>query len=214
MSNENKIVGTICLIFFIIIGLLFWKGPSSGGPSQVKNPDMLVRDNSHMTGRRDAKVTMVEFGDYQCPACAVISVEIKKVKEAYKDNPDFNFVFRNFPLPQHKNAIVAAESAESAGAQGKYFEMEELLYANQAEWAESTNPTSIFVRYAESLGLDMTKFNSDMSEHKFTDVIQSDTIDGIGLSVDHTPTVYINGLEQKDLSFEGIKARIDELLAQ
>ncbi len=214
MSKENTIVGTICLIFFIIIGFLFWKGPSANEPTQVKNRDLLVRASSHMTGTKDAKVTMVEFGDYQCPACASVHFEIKKVLDVYKGNPDFNFVFRNFPLPQHKNAVMAAESAESAGAQGKYFEMNLLIYENQAEWSDSSDPLPFFVKYAEKLGLDLGRFNTDIKEHKFASVIQADTLDGNGLFVNHTPTVYINGLEQRDLSFEGIKNRIDKLLAK
>ncbi len=214
MSNENKIVGTICLIFFVIIGFLFWKGPRTNESTQVKNTNLLVRDNSHMTGSKSAKVTMVEFGDYQCPACATVNLEIKKVLDAYKGNPDFNFVFRNFPLPQHKKAFIAAEAAESAGAQGKYFEMDFLLYENQMEWSDSSDPLPFFVKYAEKLGLDLGRFNTDMKEHKFASVIRADAQDGNGLSVDHTPTVYINGLEQRDLSFEAIKAKIDTLLAK
>lgn len=214
MSNENKIVGVICLMFFIVIGFLFWKGPSISGSSQVKNPDLLVRDSSHMTGKKGAKVTMVEFGDYQCPACGVVFPEIRKVVEKYKDNPDFNFVFRNFPLSQHPNAIPAAEAAESAGAQGKYFEMEAKLYENQKEWSDLADPIPTFKKYALAIGLDMVKFDADMIQHKFASVIQADAVDGNGLFIDHTPTVYLNGLEQRDLSSVVMQAKIDELLAK
>lgn len=205
----------MCLFFFIIIGFLFWKGPTLNGPSQIaKDPETLVRPNSHMTGVMGAKVTMVEFGDYQCPACAVIYPEIEKVIEVYKANPDFNYVFRNFPLSQHKNAMLAAEVAEAAGAQGKYFEMEAALYKNQPEWGESTDPMPFFTKYAIALGLEMVQFESDITQHKFTSVIQADIADGTTLRVDHTPTVYINGIEQRDLTSEVVKAKIDELLAK
>jgi protein-disulfide isomerase len=212
MSNENKIVGAICLFFFAIIGFLFWKGPSLNNQVEAKNPEVLVKDTSHMTGKKGAKVTVVEFGDYQCPACANINTEIKKLIGEYKSNPDFNFVFRNFPLTQHKNAIVSAEAAESAGAQGKYFEMESVLYEKQTEWAELADPLPMFQKYATELGLDMTKFNADMKDHKFVPAIQADALDGQLLNVDHTPTVYINGYEQRDLNFVVMKAKVDDLL--
>ncbi|MDO8493436.1 MAG: thioredoxin domain-containing protein [bacterium] len=214
MSNENKIVGGICLAFFIVIAYLFWMGPSLDQSTQIKNPDLLVKDNSHMTGKKGAKVTMVEFGDYQCPACATVNPDIKKIVETYKDNPDFNFVFRNFPLSQHKNAIPAAEAAESAGAQGKYFEMGTQLYENQREWSELDDAMPMFKKYAIAIGLEMVQFDSDMTQHKFASVIQADAVDGNGLFVDHTPTVYLNGLEIRDLNFPVIKAKIDELLAK
>ena len=214
MSAENKIVGSICLIFFIIIVFLFWVGPGFNESTQPKNKNLLVKDLSHMTGKNGAKVTIVEFGDYQCPACGALSETINKIIDLYKDNPDFNFVFRNFPLSQHKNAVPAAEVAEAAGAQNKYFEMETMLYENQTRWSENSDPMPEFLKYAEQLKLDIVQFTKDMKDHRFVYVIQADTLDGQSLLVDHTPTIYINGIEQKDLSFEGIKNKIDELLAK
>lgn len=202
-------------MFFIIIAVLFWKGPSLGQPSvNPANPDLLVKDTSHMTGKKGAKVTVVEFGDFECPACAAVSPEINKLIDAYKTNPDFNFVFRNFPLSQHKNAIIAAEAAESAGAQGKYFEMERLLYSNQSEWGESTDPKPFLSKYASSLALDMAKFQRDMTSHAFTATIQADATDGQTIGIDHTPTIYINGIEQTDLQFETTKSLVEKLLAK
>ncbi len=212
MSNENKIVGAICLVFFIIIVFLFWKGVGLNEPTQVKNQTLLVREKSHMTGKNKAKVTIVEFGDYQCPACANLHTEMKKIVELYKNNPDFNFVFRNFPLSQHKNAVPAAEAAEAAGAQNRYFEMEAILYENQTRWSENSDPIPEFLKYAADLKLDIAQFTQDLTSHKFVATIQADALDGQTLSVDHTPTLYINGIEQRDLSFEGIKNRIDQLL--
>ncbi|MBI3632082.1 MAG: thioredoxin domain-containing protein [Candidatus Vogelbacteria bacterium] len=215
MSNENKIVAGICLFFFIIIAFLFWKGPSLGQPTTTAvNSDILVKDLSHMTGKKGAKVTVVEFGDYQCPACAAVNPEIKKLTAVYKTNPEFNFVFRNFPLSQHKNAIIAAEAAESAGAQGKYFEMDNLLYENQQEWGESADPKPLLSKYAAGLALDMLKFQTDMTAHTFVPVIQADTNDGQTIGIDHTPTVYINGTEQRDLQFESMKKVVDGLLTK
>src|SRR5438552_3274427 len=119
----------------VIIGggilLMLRSGSFSASPTNqpLADPGKLVRDNSHMTSKLNAKVTVVEFGDYQCPACGYAYPILKQVLEdQYKDNPDVNFVFRNFPLPQHANAPAAAEAAEAAGAQGKYWFMHDLLY--------------------------------------------------------------------------------------
>ena len=215
MSKENTIVGVICLVFFVVIGYLFWLGPSSSNVStQIKDPSLLVRDNSHMTGTSTAKVTVVEFGDFECPACAGANPELKKTIDAYKSNPNFNFVFRHFPLPQHKNAIPAALVAEAAGAQGKFFEMDSALYENQSEWGESADPSAFFTKYATALDLDMTKFNADIKDSKYSDFIQSDAADGATLGIDHTPTVFINGAEQTDLNFASMKTAVDGLLAK
>ena len=213
MSTETKIVGAICLAFFVIIALLFWKGPSLSQSNEPKNPTFLVRENSHMTGKIGAKVAMVEFGDFECPACATVNPTLVKIINEYRSNQDFTFVFRNFPLPQHKNAIPAAEAAEAAGSQNKYFEMEELLYQNQSAWSKDGDPIPEFLRYAMELKLDLVQFERDVREHKFVPFIQSELLDGQTLQIDHTPTVFINGIEQKDLSYDGIKKKIDDLLA-
>ncbi len=214
MTNESKIVAGICLFFFIIIAFLFWKGPSLTGPATVTNTDLLVRDTSHMTGKKGAKVTIVEFGDYQCPACGAVYPELQKAIDSYKNNPDFNFVFRNFPLPQHQNAQSSAEAAEAAGAQGKYFDMEGQLYTNQSEWSEATDTMPLYLKYAKNIGLDTDKFSADLTNHKFASVVSADLNDGNTLRIDHTPTVFINGTEQTDLSFAAVKATVDSLLAK
>ena len=167
-----------------------------------------------MTGKFDAKVTMVEFGDYQCPACAIVYPELEKVIEKYNKNLNFNYVFRNFPLSQHANAMIAAETAEAAGAQHKYFEMEKALYTNQLEWGENANPMPFFLKYAEKLGLDVTKFKSDVENKTFASTIQADASDGQTLGINHTPTVFINGIEQTDLTSYSLIKKIDELLAK
>lgn len=211
-NKENTIVASICLIFFVIIVILFWKSPIATPATEIKKAEILVRAENHMTGRKEAKVTLVEFGDYQCPACAIVGKEITKVLDAYKTNPEFNYVFRNFPLQQHKNAVAAAEAAESAGAQGKYFEMEDILYANQSEWSESLEPLTFFKKYAEGMDLDMVKFNDNMSSHAWRSRIDADSADGNAIEINHTPTIYINGVEQTDNSFEALKKAIDSNL--
>jgi protein-disulfide isomerase len=134
------------IIILIIIGLVVVGGgillltlanpetSRNGDSSQVVDSALLVKGDSHMTGQTNAKVTFVEFGDYQCPACALVAPMIKNVLSEYKDNKDVNFVYRHYPLPQHTNAVPAAMAAEAAGEQGKYWEMHDRLYENQKDW--------------------------------------------------------------------------------
>ena len=215
LNRETIIISLIGLVFLAgFFGFIFFKGPQTAGvASATMNADILVRPNSHMTGTVGAKVTMVEFGDYQCPACAVYNPVLKQIIDAYKTNPNFNFVYRNFPLPQHANALISAEAAEAAGEQGKFWEMHDLLFAQQNDWAEASDPLSLFVGYGQQLGLDTTKLKDEITANKFSDFIQADLSDGGSIPLDHTPTVFINGVEQTNLDFQSLKTKIDALLA-
>ncbi len=218
MSKEKIIISVIALVFIVGFGILVWKAPqlTGGSGGMVRDITLLVRDDSHMTGQKGAKVTVVEFGDFQCPACAATEPTIQKIISDYKSNPDFNFVFRNFPLSQHQNAPAAAEAAEASGAQGKYWEMHSLLYAKQNEWGESNDPLPFFTTYAQTLGLDANKFKQDVTNNAGKNLIDEDVTDANAIPIDHTPTIYINGEEiaQTDLSYNSLKAKIDGLLAK
>lgn len=217
MSKEAKIL--IAIAGVVVIGgilLAIFANPQPTAPGEPVDEKSLIRENSHMTKELGAKVTIVEFGDYQCPGCAAASPVVKQIIETYKDNKDVNFVFRNFPLDSiHPNAHISAEAAEAAAAQGKFWEMYELLYSKQNDWATISNPIETFVGYAQSLGLDVDKFRSEVSQRKYADVITTDYNDGVSLGVNSTPTFFINGVkEAKVLSFEEFKTKIDAELAK
>lgn len=209
-------------IAVVVIGLgtvLFLKG-NGAAPAEVGKPvdgSKLIRDNSQMTGKVNAKVTLVEFADFQCPACAAIHPLLKQVLEKYKDNPDFNFVFRNFPLRTiHANAGISAEAAEAAGEQGKFWEMHDAIYENQAAWSTLPDPISNFVLYATSInGLDVEKFKTSLTSHKFLSIVKADEQDGNDLGVNSTPTFYINGEKLSGFSkLEDFTSKIDEALSK
>ncbi len=209
ISSEVKIIVSIVLACVVILGLFVWFGPKT--TVVVKDPALLVKADSQMTGKIGGKVTLVEFADYQCPACAVISPYIREIANQFKDNPDFNFVYRNFPLSQHKNAVISAEAAESAGAQGKFWEMAELLYKNQAEWENVAEPIEIFAKYAGELKLNSVQFRLDLQMHKYQPKINADLQDAIALNLNKTPTIFLNGVEVVDLN--NLKAQIEKVLA-
>lgn len=217
MNKETTIITVIGLAFLVIFGGAVWwyagANPDSGKPVTIDTSAMVSAD-SHMTGTFGSKVTMVEWGDFQCPACGAEYPVINQILEHYKANPNFNFVFRNFPLPMHQNAIIGAEATEAAAAQGKYWEMNNALYTHQNEWGESGNPTSFFHTYAQNLGLDVAVFDAALTNHTYKAKVQADYDQARSLNLDHTPTLFINGVEQKDTSYAGIRKALDAALAQ
>ncbi len=212
MSKETKIISGVGIIFFALFAFLIYK-TSNGTPQVVTDPALLILDSSHMTGTKDAKVNIVEFGDFQCPACAYANSIIQQLIKTYKNNPNVNFVFRHFPLPQHSNAMISAEAVESAGAQGKFWEMLDLVYSGQNEWSGNPKALEVFVGYAQKIGLDVKVFTDAVSQNKFQDVIIKDRSDGQDLGINSTPTFFVAGEKIVGVpSFDEFKKKIDEKL--
>ena len=212
MNKETTVVVVIVLVLVALFGLFFFLSVRPTPSTIIANADLLVRPESHRTGSVGAKVTMVEFGDYECPACAVWASALKPIINRYKSNPDFSFVFRNFPLSQHPNALIAAEVAEAAAAQGKFWEMNDLLYSHQDEWVASKDPLFIFATYAGQLNLDVPQFRADVTANKYDAYIKADQADGTALALDHTPTIYLNGKEVDNLDPAAIEKTVVTLL--
>ena len=109
--------------------------------------------------------------------------------------------------------MIGAEAAEAAGAQGKYWEMHDLLYQNQNEWGETNNPLDYFTKYAQTLGLDLNRFKQEVQSNKYVDKINKDESDGVALNVNGTPTIFVNGQQLSSTPTAGdLKRQIDELL--
>lgn len=142
-------------------------------------------------GNPDAKLTIIEYGDYQCPACGYYHPIVKEVMEEFKD--DVYFVFRHFPLTNaHQFAVVAASAAEAAGRQGKYWEMHNMIMENQQMWSRGM-ATSAFLAYARELGLDDVQFNADVRDETILAKIERDFQSGVNLGVNSVPSFYFNG---------------------
>ena len=221
MTKEAKILIGIAVV--VVIGgilLAIYANPKPAEPGAPVDQQSLIRETSHMTKAATAKVNIVEFGDYQCPGCAAAHPILKEIVEQYKDNPDVNFVFRNYPLDAiHPNAHISAEAAEAAAKQGRFWEMHDMIYEKQAEWSTLPDPSGKFSEYAGLLGLNLTEFNAGVSQRLFSDIIKADTDDGKALGVEGTPTFYINGVlfAPKPGSIPGLddfKKKIDEELAK
>lgn len=216
MTNENKVLIGIGIVTLILVTIaVFSFGGSSSNDSTASEPKdlkTLIRNDSHKVGPTNARVTVVEFGDFQCPACASAHPVVSQIIGTY--DKDVLFVFRNYPLPVHKNAMIAAEAAEAAGAQGKFFEMYDQLYENQKDWSESKDALKEhFLAYAKEIKLDAVKFEKEVKEHKYKGKIEKDISDGNAVGVNATPSFYINGVEQVGgLPFNEFKEKIDTIL--
>lgn len=193
MSTEKKILisfGILTLIFIVAGVLILGKsGNQPANSQQIFDQSILLSNTRHAKGNPNAATKIVEFADFQCPACATAQPIIKKVLEQNQERAFF--VFRHYPLSFHKNAKLAAQACEAAGEQGKFWEMHDQLFIEQSKWAESSNADEIFEGYAQGLGLDLERFKSDFE--KVTDVIERDYADGNKVSVESTPTFFING---------------------
>lgn len=214
MTQEAKVMlGIGVVTIAVIVGGVFFLGkPSKNQTSTTVAPadqKLLFNDNSHKISAPNSKVTIVEFGDYQCPACGAAYPIVKRMLSEYDGK--INFIFRNFPLSLHPNAQKAAQAAEAAAAQGKFWEMHEKLYENQTKWSEVGDPQEIFTGYAGDLGLDKDAFKKDINANKYTGLINSDASDGDKLGVNSTPTFFLNGNKITGVpTYNDLKASIDK----
>jgi protein-disulfide isomerase len=147
-----------------------------------------ISERDHVRGSPNAAVTMVEYGDYQCPFCHAAQASVKLVERTLGD--DLLFAFRHFPLAQiHPYALKAAEAAEAAGAQGRFWEMHDLLFENQEHLS-----MPYLLKYAELLGLDLERFAAELREGTHEPRVREDFMSGIRSGVNGTPTFFINGV--------------------
>jgi protein-disulfide isomerase len=198
----NKISWIIFIVFTvgILVLLIIFSGNSQINVSKVDINTVQTGNNQngniadHVFGKVSSKVTLIEYGDFQCPGCGEEHSNIKTVIEQYKDQ--LQFVFRNYPLTSmHPNAKAAAAATEAAGLQGKYWEMHNIIYESQADWENLTGDslTNMFISYAKSFGLDTTRFKTDLQSTAVSGKISYDLALGAKAGVDATPTFYLDG---------------------
>jgi protein-disulfide isomerase len=146
-----------------------------------------VTDRDHQRGPAGAPVTLVEYGDFQCPFCARAYHVLRELEDRFQ--ADVRFVYRHFPLTEsHPLALIAAEASEAASDQGRFWEMHAALFQNQA----SLQPAEL-VAYATELGLDVDAFGEDLLTLRHRDRIRDDFMSGVRSGVNGTPSVFING---------------------
>jgi protein-disulfide isomerase len=165
---------------------------------------------AHTHGPANAPAQLEEFGDFQCPPCALFHPILEQMEEEFGDK--LRVTFRQFPLvPSHRHALIAASASEAAGMQGKFWQMHKLLYDHQKDWKDAFDSRPIFEGYAKQIGLDIDRYKRDMESDAVARRITADGRRGYSLGVKGTPTVFLNG---REVPFESLPAERLRVLIQ
>jgi protein-disulfide isomerase len=188
-STEGKFVLGLALVIVLLFAYYFF---AMSTKTDAPSVDITISNTDHIRGAVDGTVTLVEFGDFQCPACGSYD---PLVRQAVEDNKTIvKFVYKHFPLVQiHQNALLGAKASEAAGLQGKFWEMHDMLYDKQAEWSTGINARDIIMNYASVLKLDTKKFADDLNSKAIEEKILAELKEGTALDVQGTPTFFLNG---------------------
>ena len=197
--------------FVIIMGIIVLAVKSGGNNSvpPITNP-VFVQEDDHKLG--DGRVALIEYSDFECPACGQYQPIIKQLQEMFPD--DLQIVYRHYPLTQiHKYADQAARVAEAAGMQGKFWEMHDKLFENQENWSSLSDPTMEFEQYAEEIGLNIEQFKSDINSDFAKGHVSRDRTSGNKLGLRGTPTFFLQGRQiQSPPTFEAFRALIQSVI--
>lgn len=226
VSLNVVLTAVVVVVAILVVGgiLLLNRGDSTADGDGRVPAAVLAPEGSHtLTEAPDGKVTVVEFLDYQCPACASYYTNV--TSELEKDYAGkITFVVRNYPLDMHPLAVDAARAAESAAEQGKFSEMYHLLYENFPEWAvspdgqtvseDAARAAELFRGYAEEIGLDVAEFTADLTSPAVQARIDKDVADGATAGVSSTPTIFVNGVkfEPTGETFADVDRQLRELI--
>lgn len=187
---DRRFLGILAAIIIIFVGI-FLISQNSGDKSDGAKSS--AQPTNHIKGQGQSGVRLVEYGDFQCPVCATYLQPLDQIQKQF--DKEIYFQFRHLPLSQiHPNAFGAARASEAAGEQGKFWEMYDKLYQNQAVWSNSSNAKSYFETYAKEIGLDLAKFNRDYASSKANDAINADMAEfDKTRQSKSTPTFFLGG---------------------
>ncbi|HEY5877907.1 MAG TPA: thioredoxin domain-containing protein [Nakamurella sp.] len=216
-KKRNRIITAVAagvVLLMIGVGVVLQVRSSSNEPPTASAADVTVREDSYrLSDVPDGKVTFVEFLDFECEACGAAFPAVEQLRAAYGDR--VSFVVRYFPLDGHFNAHRAARAVEAAAQQDQFEAMYKKMYETQAEWGEQqVRWMTLFRRYAQDLGLDMTKWDADYASDATLARIQADIDDGKAMGVTSTPTFFVNGHRLEPKSYDDLTTALDQALDQ
>ena len=190
---DKRFLGILGAVVVVMAAIFIFTNHTSGNKGTPSSSTS--QPSSHIEGKGADGVTLLEYGDYECPYCGEYAPIVNQVVALY--NNDIYFQFRNLPLTEvHPNAFAAARAAEAAGLQNKFWQMHDLLYANQNQWVPTSDPETYFVQYAQQLGLNITKFKSDYAGAQVNNLITADmnafTATG---AQEATPSFFLDGTQ-------------------
>ena len=202
----------IAIIVLVVWGMVVASNKGQGSPNAPVPLSTPVTSSDWSEGSSSAPVTIVEYADFECPACQAYAPVLEKLLAAEPSN--IFFVYRYFPLPQHSNAIPAAEAAQAAGIEGKFWPMHDLLFANHGDWENLPDPTSVFVKYATTIGLNAAQFTKDLNSDAVKNAVMAGYQDAVKSNLSYTPTIFINGFRiDNPQSYDAFKQLIDNAAA-
>ena len=211
------IIIVVVLLAGVAAAWLFVRSSRPTGPStntSTAGNEAPGADPPHIRGNQNAPVTLEEFADFQCSSCGAYYPELKKIESEYGDR--LRVIFREYPLypTPHKHALIAAQAAEAAGLQGRFWEMHDKLYETQKAWSEAVDVMPLFIDYAKQIGLDTDRFSRDLSGEVVAARIFQDGRRAHALGVSVTPTFFINNKEAKGDAWkpEGVREMINQAL--
>ncbi len=216
MSQKNIIYTVIAVVSIVaFMGLVYIASDKPMADEKVHAEAQKLEKDDNIKWSQNKKILLVEYSDYQCPACASFH-EVIKALEVETDSPilkNVTFVYRHFPLERiHKNARAAALAAEAAANQKSFFPMSALLFENQKQWSESGEPAKYFVEYAKQLKLDTKQFAEDMKSSAVADRVNNDVLSANAIGVDSTPSFYLNGKKMQISTLDDFKAQLTEAI--
>lgn len=202
------ILPLVAVVIVGIIGIVVSRQPQIP-PEQA----LMVTENDHVRGEKEAPVTLMEFKDFQCPGCAGYAPLVSQLEKEFAGK--VRVVYRHFPLISlHPNALLAAQAAEAAALQGKFWEMHDLLFQKQQEWASVRSPLSLFQGYASTIGLDVAEFDSDIASQEVQDAVREDLRTAQSLGLTGTPTFFINGARiEAPSDYQAFKTLLEQAVA-
>ena len=202
--QTNKVlltIGAVILSFVVLFGVYkLVNGPDTNDFPETKT----VKATDHIQWSSEKKNIMVEYSDFQCPACKNMHNMFKGFEASASPDLDitkkFTLVYRHYPLYQiHPSSIDASYAAEAAGKQNKFNEMADLLFENQEDWGKNSNPKEYFVNLAKQLSLNIDQFKKDVNSSDVINKVQEDITSGNKLGINQTPTLFVNGRKQNDI---------------
>lgn len=214
MKTETKFLGLVLIITLVLlVGAVFLLGRKESS-KEIKGTAVSQIDytKGQKIGSDSAKVKLVEFSDFQCPACKAVEPAIKEILLTYSEN--VQFIYRHFPLPQHANAQRAATLTEVAGEEGKFWEMHDKLFETQTEWSGLADATPFFMDLAKQLGLNENKVKKALETNAFKSKIDDDVADGRNLGVNSTPTFFLNGRKLSLQTFNDLNTAVAEAIKE
>ncbi len=200
MKNVPLLLGTMAVTLVLVVGVAFFFSGDAATTSTtqpITDTSLLLSDTKNVRGATEsAQVAIVEFSDFQCPACKAAHPLVNQVMQKYGDK--VTLVFRHFPLETiHKNAKYAAQFAESAALQGKFWEVSDALFEHQQEWADIGSKEELntaFLSYLDGLEIDKTALLAKIEDTSVIRRVEQDIIDGNKASINSTPTFFVNGV--------------------